>query len=83
MVPPSHGVCHSVCVCVCVAQEMYEPIDPIEEMTLSEEEEAEQEDYVDVQQPPLDQPEYTDVPPHPEVSASLQYVIDSQTLLSH
>ena len=63
---------------------MYEPIDPIDEMTLSEEEaEGDQEDYVDVQPPPLDQAEYTDVPSQLEVSCLCSIVSDSLTPLSH
>ena len=53
-----------------VVQEMYEPIDP---MTMSDEEveegEDDPEDYVDVVPPPLeDQEEYVDVPPPTVVS---------------
>jgi hypothetical protein len=55
-------------------QEMYEPIDPIDEMTLSEEEaEGDQEDYVDVQPAPLDQAEYTDVPSQLEDDIQEEY----------
>ena len=51
---------------LCPPQEMYEPVEPIEEMTPSEED---QEEYVDVQPQEDDVEEYVDVDPsHLEVS---------------
>ena len=74
-----------VCVCVCV-QELYEPIDPIEEMTMSDEEgeggaEEDLDDYVDVVPVDQDQDEYIDVDPSQRVEVRDSHI--DHNIISH